>query len=80
MPHPREDLLATYRLLLIRYRQRWPDEEPPPFPDTADLNACVAVNQQLVARLNDRTPITLTVKSEPFLMPLVGEDGDPETS
>jgi hypothetical protein len=68
--HPRDQLEELYRQLLVRFRERFPDGEPPVFPETTDLNTCVAVNQQLVAKLNNRPPITLTVKKEPFLIPL----------
>ena len=72
--NPRSELHEIYRQLATRYRQRWPGREPPEFPNTTDLNACVAVNQQLVALLNDRKPIQLEVRKEPFLIPLKDED------
>jgi len=60
-------LRDRYDLLTQRWRERWPTELPPPFPDGDDPNAVVNVNQLLVARLTGRAPI-LVAQGDPVLV------------
>ena len=69
-------LRERYDTLVARWKERWPDEVPPPFPDDSDLNAQVNINQVLVARLLGRPPIQIVTRQEPVLVPLKGEPPD----
>lgn len=62
-------LRDRYDELAARWRERWPEEEPPPFPTGAENpNEVVNLNHVLLARLLGREPIRIVTNTEPLVI------------